>query len=85
MAYGENWQHDKEQKRKKNLLKNVCHVKTDVPKKHIYLASQYNELLTVSIQIFNKIRRHQNKLPLDNFAVFPILSHLSKSNTMFES
>ena len=45
------------------------HVKTDVPKKHIYLASQYNELLAVSVQIY-KIRTHLSNIPHDKLSVF---------------
>ena len=54
------------------------HVKTDVPKKHIYLVSQYDGLLAVSVQIY-KIRMHQSNLPHDKLAVFfSILLHFFK-------
>ena len=46
-------------------------------KKHIYLASRYDGLLAVSVQI-NKIRMHQSNVPHDKFAVFPILLHFFK-------
>ena len=48
------------------------HVKTDVPEKHINRASQYDELLAVSIQIF-KVRIHRGNIPQDKLTVFPIL------------
>ena len=53
------------------------HVKSDVPKKHIYLASQYDEVLAVFVQIY-KIRMPQSNIPHDQFAVFPILLHVFK-------
>ena len=61
------------------------HVKTDVPKKDIYLASQYDELLAVSVQIY-KIRTYQSNVPHDKFAFFfPFYCTFSKSNSMSES
>ena len=50
------------------------HVKTDVSEKHIYLSSQYDELLAVSVQIHNTWTRQSN-IPYDKFEVFPILLH----------
>ena len=60
-------------------LKYLCqnkynHVKTDVPEKHFNRASQYDELLAVSIQNF-KIRIHRGNIPHDKLTVFPILLH----------
>ena len=43
--------------------------KIDVPKKHIYLASQYDELLAVSVQIYI-LKTHQSNIPYDKIAVF---------------
>ena len=55
MTYGENLQHENSKiiDLLKMCMKFFCrstynHVKTDVPKKHIYLASQYDESLVVS-------------------------------------
>ena len=50
------------------------HVKTDVPERHIYLASQFDELLAVSGQTY-KIRVHQSNMPRDKFADIPTLLH----------
>ena len=63
----------------KMCLKYFCqnkynHVKTDVPEKHIYWASQYDDLLADSIQIY-KIRVHRSNIPQDKLAIFPILLH----------
>ena len=76
---------------KKNDLLKMCmkyfcrstynHFKTDVPKKYIYLASQYDELSAVSFQIY-KIRTHQSNIPHDKFVVFLILS-FPKIMTLF--
>ena len=61
-------------------------VKTDVYKKHIYLALQYDELLHVAalVQIY-KIRTHESNIPHEKFAVFPISLYFFKINSMFES
>ena len=63
----------------KMCLKYFCqnkyhHVKTDVPEKHIYWASQYDDLLAVSIHIY-KIRIHRSNIPQDKLAVFAIFLH----------
>ena len=73
----------------KMCLKYFCqnkynYVRTDVPEKHIYWASQYGDLLAVSIQIY-KIKIHQNKVPQDKLAFFSYFTALFKSNIMFES
>ena len=50
---------------KKYFLRSTYnHVQTDVPKKHIYLASPYDGLLAVLVQIY-KIRTHQINIPYD--------------------
>ena len=84
MTYGENWQNEKQQKYDllKMCIKYSCrsthnHVQTDVPKKHLYQATQYDELLAVSVQIY-KIRTHQRNIPQDKFAHFPILMYFFK-------
>ena len=92
MTYGENWQHEKKQQNfdlLKMCLKYFCqnkynHVRTDVPEKHIYWASQLDDLLAVSIQIY-KMKIHRSNVPQDKLAAFPILLHFFKSNIMFES
>ena len=70
----------KKEKRKKNsdLLK-MClkffwqnKYNHDVPEKRIYWASQYDDLLAVSIHIY-KIRKHRSNIPQDKSAVFPVL------------
>ena len=53
------------------------HVKTDVPKKHIYLDLQYDELLAVSVQLY-EIWMHESNIPHVIFAVFLILPHFFK-------
>ena len=50
------------------------HIKTNVLEKHIYWASQYDDLLIVSIQIY-KIMQHRSNIPQNKVAVFPILLH----------
>ena len=64
----------------KMCMKYLCrsthnHVKSDLPKKHIYLASQYDELLAVLVQIY-KLRMQQSNIPHDQF--FPILLQFFK-------
>ena len=53
---------------------NFNHVKTEVPEKHIYWATQYDDLLAVSIQIY-KMRIHRSNISQDKLAVFPVLLH----------
>ena len=59
MTYEENWQHEKKQNfdllemcMKYFFRSTYNNVKTDVPKKYIYLTLQQDELLAVSIQIY---------------------------------
>ena len=84
MTHGENWQHEKQLKIDLLMMciKYFCrstynHFKTDVPKKRIYLASQYDELSAVLVQI-DKIRTHQSDIPHVKFADFPTLLHFFK-------
>ena len=53
------------------------HVKTDVPKKHIYLALLYDELLAVSVQLY-EIRMQESNITHVIVAVFLILLHFFK-------
>ena len=53
----------------KMCLKYFCqnkynHVKTDIPEKRIYCASQYDDMLAVSIQIY-KIGIRRSSIPQD--------------------
>ena len=60
------------------------HVKIDVSEKHIYRASQYHNLLAVSVQIYKKMI-HRSNIPQDELVFFPILLNFFEISTMFES
>ena len=59
MTYEENWKHEKQQNfdllemcMKYFFQSTYNNIKTDVPKKYIYLTLQQDELLAVSTQIY---------------------------------
>ena len=72
MTFGETCNTKKQQNSDllKMCLKYFCQnkyrdVKTDVSENHIYRASQYDDLLAVSMQIY-KIRIHRSNIPQIN-------------------